>query len=442
MKCPTCGSENRDSAKFCSECASSFVQSVETVVNDKFDEDITLLGLKAALNGKYDIIREIGRGGMGIVYECRDLALDRIVALKVLPRELSFDKQFVERFKQEIRLLAKLHHQNIIPLFSADEINGYLFFSMQYIKGKTLAEVINKKELKTSERILSVALQIAQGLSFAHHQNIIHRDLKPENIMINDDDHVYIMDFGIARAIGELRATRTNFAIGTPEYMSPEQCGGSGEPDRRSDLYSYGVLFYEMVSGRKPFTGGAASVIYKQVHIQPEPLRKCITKNIKNMIESCLEKNPDKRPLSADIVCYLLEKEIDKIKGRKFAFTKRKIAIASLLLVVLLISVIAMVRLFEYNNLKAKRTYSYKPYNAIEQRWEEKIRRIENRINGRSAYRSESKLRKFWNIITGKAIENELRKRESDYRDMLDQKEELEHKKEELESQIDEMNDE
>lgn len=442
MKCPKCGSENRDSAKFCCECRFSFTQIVETIIDNKIDEDITFLGLKAALNGKYDIIREIGRGGMGIVYECKDLALDRIVALKVLPRELSYDKQFSERFKQEIRLLAKLHHQNIVPLYTADEINGYIFFSMQYVKGRALSEIIDKKGLLTTEQILTIALQVAQGLSYAHHENIIHRDLKPDNIMINDAGHVYIMDFGIARALGSLRTTRTNFAIGTPEYMSPEQCSGSSEPDRKSDLYSFGILFYEMVSGKKPFTGEAASVIYNQVYVQPEQLSKRINKNIKNLIDSCLEKNPDKRPLSADIVCYILQKEIDKIKGKRFIFTKKKIGIATLVLVLLFVSIITMIRLFEYNKFKTKRRYPANSYEEIEESWRRFEQSIDDEINGRRSYRSKSGLKKFWDIITGQAVQNEIRKRESDYRHMLEEKEELEHQKEELESQIQEMNDE
>lgn len=302
MICPKCGTKNNSKAKFCLECAAPFAAPVETVVEDIVADDIQLEELKKALEGKYEIIREIGRGGMGIVYECRELSLDRIVALKVLPRELSYDKQFVERFKKEIKILAKIEHPNIVQLISADESNGFIFFTMKYVKGRNLADLIKEKGELNSKEVIKISSQISRALTCAHDNNVLHRDLKPENVMIDDQEHVYIMDFGIAFVLEGTRMTRTGSAIGTPEYMSPEQCSGESAPDARSDLYSLGIMMYEMLTGMVPFKGEPTSVMYQHVHIEPVQLSKLaknVSSDLTNLVNTCLEKKPEKRPQNA-----------------------------------------------------------------------------------------------------------------------------------------------
>lgn len=319
MKCPKCGATNNNKAKFCHECSASLISPVETVIEETVNNETQLDELKSALKGKYKIIREIGRGGMGIVYECKEISLDRTVALKVLPRELTYDKKFVERFKNEIKVLAKIEHQNIVPLLSADESNGFIYFTMKYVKGQTLADIIKDKGELDSKETMRIVLQIAQALSCAHDQNVIHRDLKPENIMI-DNNHIYVMDFGIARALEGTRMTRTGSTIGTPEYMSPEQCSGESEPDGRSDIYSLGVIMYEMLTGIVPFKGEATSVMYQHVHAEPVSLTK-LAKNasieIINIVNTCLEKKPEKRPQSAQGLISLINNSIENKIGIK-----------------------------------------------------------------------------------------------------------------------------
>jgi serine/threonine protein kinase len=437
MKCPKCGVDNNKKAKFCHECATSLLAPVETVTEEVIEDDKHYEGLIEALKAQYKIISEIGRGGMGIVYECKELSLDRTVALKVLPIELSYDKHFTERFKREIKILAKLHHPNIVPLYTANETGGFISFSMQYVNGRTLADIISKKDKLTIQFILNIALQIAKGLSYAHSENVLHRDLKPENIMVDDHLHVYIMDFGIARALGEIRTTRTNITIGTPEYMSPEQCSGEKESDGRSDIYSLGIILYEMLTGKKPFTGEAASIIYKQVFVQPETLKgqlKNIPQELTKLVDVCLEKKQEKRPANADEVIKILQHTLDEQNGLNAkALTKRKVAIISVVILLLFLCLFVWNRYHDYNQLVKGKGYN-SSQSFRELRPMRSFRSYENQNQ------NSGKLLTFWNVITGKASYNEIRRRENEYQDMLDEKEDLKNQKEELESQIDEMN--
>jgi len=297
MICPKCGTENSDNSKFCSECAAPLVAVVETVIEKSLNNGTQLDELKAALNGKYEIIREIGRGGMGIVYECRELSLDRIVALKVLPRELTYDKQFVERFKSEMQIMAKLEHPNIVPFYTADEVNGFFYFTMKYIKGRSLSDLIKEHGMLGSNEARNISIQISEALAYAHDLNILHRDLKSDNILIDEYEHVYVADFGIARVLDGTRMTLTGAVIGTPEYMSPEQCHGDTQIDNRSDIYSLGIIMYEMLTGSVPFKGEPTAVMYQHVNINPPPLTM--------IIDACLAKKPEQRPQKASEIFHM-----------------------------------------------------------------------------------------------------------------------------------------
>jgi serine/threonine protein kinase len=228
----------------------------------------------------YDLDREIGRGGMGIVYRAVDRRLKRAVAVKVLPPDLAFRSDIRSRFLQEAETSAQLSHPNIVPIFTVDERDGLVFFVMAFIDGQTLAQ-----RLKATPgpmpvpAALAILREVGSALAYAHAHGVIHRDIKPDNILIAaDGSRALVTDFGIARAVtanGDSRLTATGVAIGTPAYMSPEQCSGDKEVDGRSDLYSLGVVAYQMLCGSLPFSGGnTATLLVKQLSETPVPLRQ------------------------------------------------------------------------------------------------------------------------------------------------------------------------
>ncbi len=330
MNCPKCGVENSDTAQFCQGCGLSLgnSQPVETVLVEAVQDELE--GLREAVKDVFAITAELGRGGMAVVYQARDLKLNRQVALKVLPRELTFDKKFVERFKQEIQTLAQLEHPNIIPLYSADERGGYSFFSMKYVRGRSLTDIITEKGKLPVAETLKIARSVCKGLRYAHGEGVVHRDLKPDNIMIDNDGHVYIMDFGIAKALAGAKMTRTGTTVGTVNYMSPEQCSGSAELDGRSDLYSLGIILYEMLAGKPAFDGETTAVMYKQVHENPAPittLNADVPRDVAALLERLLAKDRDRRPADAgELASELeaLERGASAVKAGKRATAPKK----------------------------------------------------------------------------------------------------------------------
>ena len=262
--------------------------------------------------GRFKIIGEIGRGGMGVVYKAIQISLNRTVALKMLPTQMALSQEFRERFEREARILARLNHKNIVHIYDLEELKGAYFIVMEYIEGESLAKIIASRAPLPTSFIKKVAMGVTSALSAAHKAGIIHRDIKPENVMIDSYGEVKVMDFGIARAADQTCKTRSGIRLGTPEYMSPEQAKGLqvGPP---SDLYSLGIVLYEMACGKVPFTGeDSLGIALKHIQEEPAPpssLNPRIDADLEKVILKSLEKEPSSRYGDADE----LYKALDRI---------------------------------------------------------------------------------------------------------------------------------
>ncbi len=255
----------------------------------------------AALGHQYLVEHEIGRGGMSVVYRARDLRLNRTVAIKVLPPELAYDPAVRMRFTREAQTAAQLAHAHIVPIYDVGERDGIAYFVMAMITGGNVASLLVQEPRQPLDDARRIICEIADALSYAHARGVIHRDIKPDNILLDrDTGRAVVTDFGIARAMeGGTRLTVTGIAVGTPTYMSPEQAEGDREVDGRSDIYSLGVLAYQMVTGRVPFTGGnSMALLLKHVTERPRPvaeLRPDAPKALRDAIERALMKSPEDR---------------------------------------------------------------------------------------------------------------------------------------------------
>ena len=230
--------------------------------------------VERALTAHYELDCEIGRGGMGIVYRARDRRLKRQVAIKLLPPELAFRSEIKSRFLREAETAAQLSHPNIVPIYTVDEQAGLVFFVMAYISGDNLAKRLHERGVLTTEETRKILREVADALAYAHDRGVVHRDIKPDNILLDAvTGRPMVTDFGIARAMdsgGDSRLTATGMAIGTPAYMSPEQAAGEREIDGRSDLYSLGILGYQMLTGEPPFIAGSTPAMLVK-HISESP---------------------------------------------------------------------------------------------------------------------------------------------------------------------------
>ncbi|MBU1337616.1 MAG: protein kinase [Acidobacteria bacterium] len=304
IKCFECQYENPEDTQFCGKCGTRFpkpgeavsphTQTLQTPVRD------LLQGTTFA--GRYRIIQELGRGGMGVVYKAQDTKLKRTVALKFLPHELTHIPEIKERFIREAQAAAALDHPNICTVYEFDEAEEKTFISMAYIDGRSLKKKIDSGPLEISEA-LKLAIQAAEGLQEAHRKGVVHRDIKSANIMVTDKGQAKIMDFGLARVSGTTLMTQEGMTMGTIAYMSPEQARGEGV-DHRTDIWSFGVVLYEMFGGRLPFKGEFdQAVVYSILHENPKPVtdvRPEIPMSIGQVVAKALEKNRDKRYQSID----------------------------------------------------------------------------------------------------------------------------------------------
>ncbi len=260
--------------------------------------DDVLERLRAATLGEYDVHSELARGGMASVYLAHDLALDRKVAIKVMSPGLVFGEGMTERFKREARTAAALSHPNIIPVYTVREVDGLCFFVMKLIQGTTLDAVLTQEGSVPVAMVEAVLAQAGSALGYAHRNGVIHRDVKPGNIMIDDEGWVVVTDFGIAKVADAEGLTLTGMAVGTPAYMSPEQClGGTVGP--ASDQYSLGVIAYEMLAGKRPFGGGTSlAMMFAHANTAPpplEPLRPDCPEALRAAVMRMLAKEPEAR---------------------------------------------------------------------------------------------------------------------------------------------------
>ncbi|MCC6178578.1 MAG: protein kinase [Chloroflexi bacterium] len=248
--------------------------------------------------GHYAIVGQLGRGGMASVFKAEQLGLERPVALKILHASLTADDTLVQRFQQEARIAANLHHPHIVTIYDVGEADGVFYIAMRYIEGENLGQLLRREGALAPERALRMVEQVADALDYAHARGILHRDIKPANVMVEPGDALTLTDFGIARAGEQSHLTATRMVIGTPEYMSPEQA--RGEPlDKRSDLYALGVLMYEALGGRPPFSAASTpSLLYLHVHEPPPPLheiRPDLPSALSDVLDKALAKDPASR---------------------------------------------------------------------------------------------------------------------------------------------------
>src|SRR6202047_80751 len=304
MNCPHCSTANPDFATSCKECSTPLLS-----INDSDSETIQMVDPSAIALGsdfgtRYRIESLLGQGGMGRVYKAYDKDLDRTVAIKVVREGAIGQVDALKRFKQELVLASKISHKNILRIHDMGEVAGVRFISMAYIQGKDLQHIIRENPKMPLDRVLKFAQQIAEALAAAHAEGVVHRDLKPQNLLVGNDDQVFVCDFGLAKSFEEsaIGMTRTGAFLGTPRYMSPEQVEGK-PADQRADIYAFGLILYEMVTGDVPFTGESTlKVMYQRIQEKPKN-PKLINPSLPSwfvrIIMRCLERDPDARYQSA-----------------------------------------------------------------------------------------------------------------------------------------------
>jgi len=347
MQCPYCNTQNLPTATDCKACGKTLPKSEGTWLGDAHpnqpgspskDEDPfgtyvpastpSALGAWTAANsaipavsqrqlepgailgGRYQIIALLGEGGMGAVYKAHDIELERLVALKVIRPELTTNPDILRRFKQELILARQVTHRNVIRIFDLGQADGFKFITMEYLEGEDLRAVLKKKGKLPPDEAARILLQICRALEVAHGEGVIHRDLKPQNIMLDANGRAYVMDFGIARSAYLPGMTQTGALIGTPEYMSPEQ--GKGEKlGERSDLFSLGVIFYELVTGQSPFYSDTPlATLWKRMQEKAKPLCEvdpAIPKPLSDIVAKAMEIEPADRFASAGEMAQQLE---------------------------------------------------------------------------------------------------------------------------------------
>ncbi len=297
--CPKCHHDNPPDTLFCGKCATrldgpgagvSFTRTMETPRSE--------YGRGTVFAGRFEVIEELGAGGMGRVLRAFDKEVGEEVAVKLLHPEIALDKRTVERFRNEIKLARKITHKNVCRMHELHQEGTTLFITMEFVSGQDLKGLIKQTGALTAGKAVSIARQVAEGLAEAHGLGVVHRDLKPQNIMVDKDGNAKVMDFGIARSLHGAAVTAEGSLVGTPDYMSPEQVESKGA-DQRSDIYALGVILFEMVTGRVPFEGDTPlSVAYKhknELPVAPRKLNSQVPEPLNKVILRCLEKEKANR---------------------------------------------------------------------------------------------------------------------------------------------------
>jgi eukaryotic-like serine/threonine-protein kinase len=306
-KCPNCSGENADTQRFCGECGTPLPAADPHTQGYPGPGETARLPTADLASGmvfakRYQVIEELGAGGMGRVYRVLDRKLDEEIALKLIRPEIASDRATIERFADELKLARQVVHKNVARMFDLNEEGGTPFITMEYVRGENLKRLIRKVGRLDPWQAIPVACGVCEGLAEAHRLGIVHRDLKPQNVMIDEDGQAKIMDFGLARLLKADDRTRKEGTEGTPAYISPEQAKGASV-DGRSDIYSLGVLIYEMLTGSVPFKGSTAQEIV-QKHLtepprDPRELNPGISPGLSQAVLRCLEKDPGARFASA-----------------------------------------------------------------------------------------------------------------------------------------------
>ena len=362
--CPKCHSDNSSDSRFCKNCAAPLPEKISVSQTETLQTPVQELTRGTTFAGRYEIIEELGRGGMGKVYRVEDKKINGEIALKLIKPEIGSDRQTIERFSNELKMTRMISHRNVCRMFDLGEDKGSYFITMEYVHGEDLKSFIHRVGQLPIGKAMSIGKQVCEGLAEAHRLGVVHRDLKPSNIMIDKDGNARIMDFGIARSLQAKGITGAGVIIGTPEYMSPEQAE-SKDVDKRSDIYSVGVILYEMLTGRVPFEGETPlGVIMKhkgETPKDPKEFNAQVPQDLSRLIMRCLEKDKANRYKSADALHSELEKiekgipTTDQVVSKRKPFTSKeitvkfqfkKLLIPGLVLVFLALAVIIVGKIF------------------------------------------------------------------------------------------------
>ncbi len=324
MKCPSCSADNPTDARSCRRCGAPFSKDREAQLSPTQTlriqrEDFSKGSVFA---DRFEILERLGRGGMGTVYRVLDRTIGEEVALKVLKPEIASEEKTTERFKNELRLARRIIHKNVCRMFDLNQAEGAFFITMEHVPGEDLRGLIRRVGRVSPQKAVTWAREICEGLAEAHRLGVVHRDLKPQNIMLDNEGGVHIMDFGIARLLGGPELTEAGLVVGTPETMAPEQAEGL-PADQRSDIYSLGVILFELVTGKVPFQGETAlSVALKhktEMPVDPRKLNEEISASLSRLILRCLAKDPDSRYQNAAELLDGLQEVEDEMSGKATA---------------------------------------------------------------------------------------------------------------------------